>query len=148
MSTWQPHFADIRVNAPYLHYIFHCLEIDKLKFPEAFYMGGDFENQRWIHHNRLWINPPWKFVMAATIKLLFDTPGEYIFVGPSYLTQWTTIMTLISKDYLEPPRTLHTGYFPTILQQRVTARLTIPYVEYASFSWLWCENFGHFSTRT
>ena len=58
VSRWQRHFADIRINATYLRYIAGNLNIDKLQFfPEAFYMGGDYESQRWRQHAKLWINP-------------------------------------------------------------------------------------------
>jgi len=82
---WEKHHADIRVNAVYLHYICRHLEIDKHRFSEAFYMGGDFEQQCWSTHKRLWINPPWKLVAAATVKLLFDCPEQFVFIGPSYM---------------------------------------------------------------
>ena len=47
VPKWQPHFADIRLTAPYLRYIEQNLHIRKSQFAEAFYMYGQFEQQEW-----------------------------------------------------------------------------------------------------
>ena len=47
---WQQHFADIRVNAPYLRYIETTLLIEKHLFPEAFYIGERLRSSTIVEH--------------------------------------------------------------------------------------------------
>ena len=110
---------DVRLQAPYLEYIRTHLDAPVADFVQAFREKTDFRTDIWHDTPKLWINPKWDYSYAylplAVLKLLQDTPQEFIVIVPHNSRVdhlWYQILSALdSVQSIELPKTLGTGYF-------------------------------------
>ena len=122
---------DIRVRPEFIQYIEKKLLIDKSQYTELFVNGGNFQHQPWNPIQKGWINPPWQFINSACIKLMSDSPIEWIFVLPNYLKPSLAMKFLSSLDGVEILQLLQSvhavGYFQRYYKDNLVQDLPYPF---------------------
>ena len=134
-KTVEEYTQDIRLTTPYLTFVEQQLGIEKVRFREAFYNGGDIFSQQWKEWKRVWANPPWEYCPVVVSKILRETPREFIFVFPipSRDTSWYSVLRALpipASRRLKLPKTIDKGYFQLWYDGRAKKRPPLPFPEW------------------
>ena len=117
----------------YINYIETKLQIDKSRFHETCYNGADIAAQTWARQDRVWINPPWELANAVVLKLLKETPKEFVLIlpVPDGAEAWFQVLgqcPVPRESRLILPKTLDSGLYDLWYdgQRRSTRPLPFP----------------------